>query len=283
MLLPHIPRPLIMGILNVTPDSFSGDGLLVHADYVAAAVKLGLKMAEEGAAILDVGGESSRPGAESVSIAEEIRRVVPVVEALKKAGCKAALAVDTVKASVAEAALQAGATIINDISALAFDAQMASVVAKYNAFIVLMHNSSKANAVTRDATIGGEYVGVASDDVIEIIKHDLSLSITAAKKAGIVDDKIILDPGIGFGKTLEQNLVLINHVGELKALGYSVLVGPSRKSFIGRALDLTVDDRLEGTAACVAAAALRGADIIRVHDVQFMARVAKMTALIAGN
>jgi dihydropteroate synthase len=282
MLLSNSPRPLIMGILNVTPDSFSGDGLMAQTDYVNAAVTLGLQMVEEGASILDIGGESSRPGADPVSVEEELRRVVPVVEALQKAGCKAAIAIDTVKASVADAALQGGATIINDISALASDVQMAAVVAKHGAHIILMHNSSKSNAVTRDATIGGEYVGTSSGDILETVKRDLLVTVEKAKRAGIAAEKIILDPGVGFGKSLEQNLALVNHVGDLKKLGYPVLVGPSRKSFIGRALDLTVDARLEGTAACVAVAAMRGADIIRVHDVRFMARVAKMTRLIAS-
>lgn len=330
MLLPDHPRPLIMGILNVTPDSFSGDGLLTHTDYVGATVKLGLQMMEEGAAILDIGGESSRPGAEPVSAAEEIRRVVPVVKALKKIqlgeNCtvplplreglgegaisnsniqisgapplltspargeeyhrsnlrqKFLIAVDTTKASVAEAALQAGAAMINDISALKGDPQMAATVAKHGAYLVLMHNRSKAAAVMYDAKVGGEYKEPVYGNVIEDVKRDQLAAVEEAKQSGVVADKIILDPGIGFGKNLEQNLALINHLGDLKALGYPVLVGPSRKSFIGRALDLMVDERLEGTAACVAAATLRGADIIRVHDVQFMARVAKMTALIA--
>lgn len=275
-------HPLVMGILNVTPDSFSGDGLMTQADHISAAVKLGLQMVEEGAAILDIGGESSRPGATPVSSDEEIRRVVPAVKTLIAAGCKATLAIDTVKANVAEAVLQAGATMINDISALS-DPSMAAVVAKYKADIVLMHNSSKAAEIMREATIGDEYKAASFGNIIEDVKADLLKAVDKAKQAGIMADKIILDPGIGFGKNLEQNLGLINHVDDLKKLGYPVLMGPSRKSFIGRALDLTVDARLEGTAACVAAVVLRGADIIRVHDVLFMARVVRMTALIKNN
>ncbi len=276
-------QPLIMGIINVTPDSFSGDGLISHRDYVAAAVAQGQQMIVDGATILDIGGESSRPGAETISVDEEIRRTASVIEALKKAGCDAAMSIDTVKAKVAEAALQAGASIVNDVSALAGDTEMATIVARYKAHIVLMHNASKAHAIMRDATIGGEYQTGVTGDIVQTVNQDLLAAVGAALQAGIAKDKIILDPGIGFGKTLEQNLALINHVGKLKVLGYPVLVGPSRKSFIGRALELTVDDRLEGTAACVAASVLRGADIIRVHDVKFMARVAKMTVLIGQN
>lgn len=282
MLLPHVPRPLVMGIVNVTPDSFSGDGLLHAADYVAASVRQAQQMLDDGAHILDVGGESSRPGAEPVSAAEEIRRVVPVIEALIKSGIAAPIAVDTIKAEVAEAALQAGATIINDISALQADARMASLVARFGAHVVLMHNASRADAVRRDATVGGEYKGAIEGDSVEVVRQDMARAADRAMQAGIAADKIMLDPGIGFGKTLEQNLALVNRADDLKRLGYPVLAGPSRKSFIGRALDLPVDSRLEGTAACVAIAALRGVDIIRVHDVQFMARVAKMAKLVAG-
>ncbi len=274
-------RPLIMGILNVTPDSFSGDGLMMQPDYVAAALDLASGMIKDGADILDVGGESSRPGAIPVSAEEEIRRVAPVIGAIRKKFPAALIAVDTVKGSVAEAALEAGAAIINDISALAADPRMAAVVAKHGASIVLMHNRSDAASVTHNATVGGEYQAPAYTDIVEDVKRDLMQRVAVAKQAGIADDKIILDPGIGFGKTVGQNLALINHVDRIKALGYPVMVGPSRKSFIGRILDLPVDERLEGTAACVAVASLRGADIIRVHDVKFMARVAKMAASAA--
>jgi dihydropteroate synthase len=271
--------PLIMGILNITPDSFSGDGLMLQKDFVAAALDQAMRMMEEGADILDIGGESSRPGAVSISIDEEIRRVIPVVAAIKEKLGNVAVAVDTVKSEVAVAALQAGATMINDISALS-DPSMAKVVADHSASIVLMHNRSKAQAVTRDAKLGAEYQADVYGDVVDDVKRDLTSRVALAKQSGIADDKIILDPGLGFGKNVEQNLALINHLDRLKALGYPVLVGPSRKSFIGRVLDMEVDERLEGTAACVAASVLRGADVIRVHDVKFMARVARMTAAI---
>jgi len=276
-------QPLIMGILNITPDSFSGDGLLAQKDYLASALDQAIRMHGEGADILDVGGESSRPGAEPVSAEEEMRRVIPVVEAIKQKLPHVSIAVDTVKASVAEAALKAGATIINDISALAHDPKMAAVIADSKAYVVLMDNRSNASAVTRDAKVGGEYKASTDGDIAGLVKRDLLARAEVAKKSGIAQDKIILDPGISFGKTLEQNLALLNHIDELKKVGYPVLSGPSRKSFIGRALDLTVDERLEGTAACVAASVMRGADIIRVHDVKFMARVARMAGLIAQN
>lgn len=271
-----------MGILNVTPDSFSGDGLMAQKDYVVAAHDLALEMLKDGADILDIGGESSRPGAEPVSTDEEIRRVLPVIDLIKKAVPQALIAVDTVKAAVADAALQTGAFMINDISALG-DKGMAAIVAKHKAYLVLMDNRSKAQNVTRDAKVGGEYQAAVDGDIVPVVARDLAARAELAKQRGVVADKILLDPGIGFGKSLEQNLALINRVDELRELGYPVLIGPSRKSFIGRVLDTDVEERLEGTAAAVAVSALRGAAIIRVHDVKFMARVAKMAAAIASN
>ena len=256
--------PLVMGIVNVTPDSFSGDGVLRHDDYVMQAVKHATQMVADGADILDIGGESSRPGAAFVSIEEELRRVVPVVTALKGI---APLAVDTVKAEVAAQALQAGASILNDISALTHDPRMAEIVAMHSATVVLMHNRGAGNTP-------------AYQDVVADVVQDLSERAEAALAAGIARDKIILDPGIGFGKTSEQNRALIAHLDQLKALGFPVLMGVSRKSFIGATLDLPVDERLEGTAACVTACILNGADIVRVHDVRFMSRIVKMAAAL---
>jgi dihydropteroate synthase len=283
-MLPDLPlkRPLIMGIINVTPDSFSGDGLMAHDDYVAAATAQALRMLEEGADIIDIGGESSRPGAITISANEEIRRVVPVIAAIGKQ-TTAPVAVDTMKAEVARAALDAGAAIINDVSALAFDAGMAKLIAAHDAYVILMHNRSDASAVTRDAKLGGEYQASDVADIVADVAKDLAARAAFAESAGITHDKIILDPGLGFGKTPGQNLALIRHVDMIKKLGYPVLIGSSRKSFIGRVLDLPVDERLEGTAATVAIAALLGADIIRVHDVKFMARTAKMAAAIGSN
>jgi dihydropteroate synthase len=283
-LLKSARRPLIMGIVNVTPDSFSGDGVLGAEDYVVAAVAAAAEMLRDGADILDIGGESSRPGSAPVGAAEEIRRVVPVIAALRrKLGAAPVLAVDTVKADVAEAALKAGADLVNDITALRHDPAMAATVARHGCPVVLMHNAARAEDVRHDAKIGGSYGAAGGGDVVEKVRGDLLQAVAAARAAGIADDRIILDPGLGFGKSAAQNLDLIRHIGRIRDLGFPVLVGPSRKSFIGKALDLPVDERLEGTAAVVALAAFSGADIIRVHDVKFMARVARMAAAIKGS
>ncbi len=273
-------KPLVMGIINVTPDSFSGDGIPPTADYVERVTALAEQMIADGVDILDIGGESSRPGSAPVPAEEEIRRVVPVIAALKKKFGSTPIAVDTVKADVAEKAVQAGAVIINDISALAGDARMGEVAARTNAEIVLMHNRAKANAVSHDAKVGGQYDAPLYEDIVADVVRDLKERIEAAEKAGVARNKIILDPGIGFGKTPEQNLALIAQLRKIKELGFPVLIGPSRKSFIGHTLGATVDERLEGTAACVAAAVLQGANIVRVHDVKFMARVVKMAAAL---
>jgi dihydropteroate synthase len=279
-----VKRPLIMGIVNVTPDSFSGDGLMTQGDFTGTAVALAEKMLEEGADILDIGGESSRPGAVPISTEEEIRRAVPVITAIRKQlGPDCVISIDTVKANVAAAALNAGVNIINDISAMRSDHEMASVAAKHGCPIILMHNRGNAEAVRRDTTIGGQYEAAAYGDIIEEVRRDLADRAEAAQRAGIARDKIILDPGLGFGKTVAQNLALIRHLDRLKALGYPVLVGPSRKSFIGQLLNKPVGERLEGTAALVAIAAFLGADIIRVHDVGFMTRVATAATTLASS
>lgn len=253
---------------------------MAGADTVTRAVAQARQMLADGADILDIGGESSRPGHTPVTADEEIRRVVPVIAALKEKFAATKIAVDTTKTEVAEQALNAGATIVNDISALGEGARMGEIVARYDADIVLMHNRAKNDAVSRDATIGGQYDAPEYSDIVGDVMRDLSERVEAALNAGIARHKIILDPGIGFGKTPEQNLALIAHIGKIKELGFPVLVGPSRKSFIGHVLGATVDDRLEGTAACVAIAALQGANILRVHDVKFMARVVKMAAAL---
>ena len=274
-------RPLVMGIVNVTPDSFSGDGLLTQNDYVACAVAQAERMAAEGADILDIGGESSRPGSVSVSAEEEIRRVVPVIAALKrKFGAEPLIAVDTVKADVAERALQTGASILNDITALAGDPRMGEVAARHGATVVLMHNRAAQDAVSRDAKIGGHYDAPDYGDVVAEVVDALKERVEYALASGVARGKIILDPGIGFGKTPQQNLALIAQLGRIKALGFPVLIAPSRKSFIGQVLDLPVDERLEGTAASVAIAVMLGADIVRVHDVKFMARVVALATAL---
>lgn len=271
-------RTLIMGIVNVTPDSFSGDGLGRPAGAtVAAAVAQATAMVADGADVLDVGGESTRPGGEPVPADEEIERVMPVIEALR-AALDVPISVDTSKAAVADAALRAGADLVNDVWALAADDGMAAVVAAARVPVVLMHNRSARATVT--ATIGGHYDDVRYDDVVAAVRAGLAARVAAAVAAGVDPARIVLDPGIGFGKTPAQNLELLDRTDELRALGYPLLVGPSRKSFIGQILDLPAHDRVEGTAAAVAVAIARGADIVRVHDVRAMARVARMTDAI---
>lgn len=269
-------RTYVMGIVNVTPDSFSGDGILRAGDPLQAAVEQARSFVAAGVDILDVGGESTRPGAQLVSEEEELERVIPVVEALAGA-FDVLISVDTYKARVAEAALAAGADWINDVWGLRADPRLAEVIAAAGAPVVLMHNRMKPATTELQERLGGRYVGVHYDDLIGEIQNELLESVALARKAGIPDEQIILDPGVGFGKTVEQNLELIDRLDEICALGYPVLLGPSRKSFIGYTLDLPPDQRLEGTAAAVALGIDRGADIVRVHDVEFMVRLARMT------
>lgn len=286
----------VMGILNVTPDSFSGDGLiggdaagldaLRHstggASWAAAAVEQGRRFVAEGAHILDVGGESTRPGAQPVDVAEELRRVIPVIEGLA-AAVEAPISIDTSKAAVAEAALRAGASIVNDVWGLRLDPPIADAAARAGAAVILMHNRSRREHVHIDPALGGMYLGADYGDLLQDIRAELQISIDLARRAGIPDDHIILDPGLGFGKSVAQNLELLDRLGELRSLGFPLLAGPSRKSFIGYTLDLPTDQRSEGTAAAVAIAIARGADIVRVHDVRAMARVAKMAdAIVRG-
>jgi dihydropteroate synthase len=271
-------RTYVMGILNITPDSFSGDGLF-QGDPVQASLEQARRFAAAGADLLDVGGESTRPGSEPVSAEDELIRVVPVIERLA-AEVDVPISIDTYKARVAAAALDAGAAMVNDVWGLRADPDLAPLVAIRGVPVVLMHNRSQpANAEVRER-LGGRYVGVEYADLLGDIKHELGLSLDIAHEAGIKDESIILDPGIGFGKTVEQNLELLNRCGEIKELGYPLLVGASRKSFIGYTLDLPPDQRVEGTAAAVAVSIVRGADIVRVHDVEQLARVVKMTDAI---
>ncbi len=269
--------PTIMGIINVTPDSFSGDGLL-YGNYVAQAAAQARQMIADGAGILDIGGESSRPGATGVSAEEEIRRTAPVIAAIKKEMPDVVIAIDTIKSEVAEAAIGAGATMINDITALTGDPRMAALAASHKATVILMHN--RAHDAQHSDKIGGHYTAPDYTNVVSDVCNALRDYANTATTAGITRDKIILDPGIGFGKTPQQNMALIKYLPRLKALGSPVLMGVSRKSFIGHILDVTVEERLEGTAACIAACVAGGADILRVHDVKMMARVAKMAAAL---
>ncbi len=256
-------RTYVMGVVNVTPDSFSGDG--IAADPSAAA-GLAERMAADGADLIDVGGESTRPGAAPVDAEEERRRVVPAIEAIVRR-VDVPVSVDTSKAVVAEAALAAGATMINDVWALGADPRMAAVAAEAGAPVVLMHNGR----------------GAVYRDLVPDVIASLRASIGAAEEAGVAPEHLIVDPGIGFGKTPEQNLELLRRLGELRVLGRPILVGTSRKSTIGLVLDLPPEERLEGGAATVAIAIANGADLVRVHDVQEMARVAKMSdAIVRG-
>jgi dihydropteroate synthase len=273
-------RTYIMGILNITSDSFSGDGLLQTRNPVRSALERGRRFIQAGAHIIDVGGESTRPGASMISLQEELDRVIPVIEALAAAGLDATISVDTYKAPVAEAALAAGADWINDVWGLRGDERMADVAARTNAPLVLMHNRSQPANTDLQERLGGRYIGMEYQNLIEDVKAELMASVELALQAGVKHDRIILDPGIGFGKTVEQNLELLNRLDEIRALGFPLLIGPSRKSFIGYTLDLPYNQRVEGTAAAVAVGIVRGADIIRVHDVRAMARTARMVDAI---
>jgi dihydropteroate synthase len=268
-----------MGIVNVTPDSFSGDGLARGDDWVEQAVAQAESQAAAGAHVIDVGGESTRPGGQSVSLDEELRRVIPVVRALASR-LNVPISIDTYKAEVARQAVEAGASIINDVWGLRMDNEMAHAAAETGAALVLMHNRSKPKDAAQEAQLGGRYVGVEYDDLMRDIRRELSESVEMAIRAGVKEDRLIVDPGIGFGKTVEQNLELVNRLSELKELGFPILVGPSRKSFVGYTLNLPPDQRVEGTAAAVALCIDRGADIVRVHDVLQMARVAKIADAI---
>jgi dihydropteroate synthase len=270
-------RTYVMGILNVTPDSFSGDGIFAAGDVTEQAVKQAEGFLASGADILDVGGESTRPGSEPVNAENEMERVVPVIAALRQNFPDVLISIDTYKASVAEAAIRAGANIINDVWGFRADPEIASVAARYRTPVILMHNRSNPASVEVREKLGGTYVGAEYADLVEDVKRELMNSVEIALKAGVEEKLVLLDPGIGFGKKREHNLELINRLDEIRSLGYPILLGTSRKSFIGFTLDLPPDQRVEGTAATVAVGITRGADMIRVHDVKEMARVAKMT------
>lgn len=269
-----------MGILNVTPDSFSGDGLAAGSGVVDRVLDQAARFVAAGVDILDVGGESTRPGAVPVDTAEEIARVVPAIDALVGRFPDVVISVDTSKAAVAAAALDVGAHWLNDVWALKADPDIAALAADRGVPVVLMHNRSRPKAVETDTRLGSHYIGANYRHLMEDIAAELGALAADAEAAGIARDRIILDPGIGFGKTVSQNLALINHLDRLKALGYPLLIGPSRKSFIGKTLDLDAGERDEGTAACIAIGIARGANIVRVHDVLGAVRVARMTDAI---
>ncbi len=250
-----------MGILNVTPDSFSDGGKYFDS---SKAVERALEMIEEGADFIDIGGESTRPGSEEISIDEELKRVIPIIKSLNQT-VQIPISVDTTKSRVAEESLNAGAEIVNDISSFRFDPNMAEVAAKYKASVILMHIKDKPKTMQQNP--------VYQNLIAEIYSYLLNGTKIAEEK-GI--DRIFVDPGIGFGKNLEQNVEIFKRLSEFKKIGYPILIGPSRKSFIGNILELPVEQRLEGTAAAVAISIINGANVIRVHDVKEMKRVAKV-------
>jgi dihydropteroate synthase len=262
-------RTFVMGILNVTPDSFSGDGLMADGsgDPVAAAVGQARLMADEGADVLDIGGESSRPGHEPVDEEVELARVVPVLRAVRQALPEMPLSIDTTKPAVARAALDAGADMLNDIWGVDLSDGMARLAAERGVPLVVMHN--RHQPVYRN--------------VLAEVLADLQRALERAMAAGVEWDQLIVDPGIGFGKTAEQNLLLLGELSKLWVLGRPVLLGTSRKSTIGKVLDLPADDRLEGTLATSALAIAAGVDMLRVHDVSANCRVARMSdAVVRG-
>lgn len=273
-------EPHLMGILNVTPDSFSGDGLARERDIVAAAVDQAARFQADGAAILDIGGESTRPGAEPVSAQQEIDRTVPVIQAIRARFPDVVLSIDSFKAVTAAAALDAGADWINDVWGGRADPEMLPLAAARGCPIILMHNRSKPGHAEIDRRLGGSYVAPDYGDFLPEVLAELQALADAALAAGVAREKIMLDPGVGFGKTVQQNMVLINALDHVKALGFPVLLGASRKSFIGKVLDVPADERVDGTAATTMVGVLRGADVIRVHDVRRMDQVMRMTRAI---
>ncbi len=260
-------RPLIMGILNVTPDSFSDGGLFLSR---SKALDRAVQMEEEGADIIDIGGESTRPGSLSVDLEEECRRVLPVIEGL--AGrLRIPLSIDTTKAALASRAIDAGASIVNDVSGFTYDPEMFPLAAMRRVGLVIMHSKGRPRTMQRHPRY---------HNLIGEIHKFLSGQITKASGYRIPRNRIAIDPGIGFGKTVKHNLKIINHLGSLSALGVPVLVGPSRKSFIGEVLNLPPSERLEGTAAAAAISVFQGAHILRVHDISTLVRVVRVADAI---
>lgn len=255
-------KTYIMGILNTTPDSFSDGGKYNTIDQ---AIEHAKEMVENGADIIDIGGESTRPGYTVISEEEEIDRIVPIIEAISK-HVSVPISIDTYKAKVAQRAIEAGAHIINDIWGAKADAKMAAVAAEYNVPIILMHNRDDRNY----------------SFFIRDVLNDLYESINIVKQAGVRDDQIILDPGIGFAKDLNENILMMQNLDILTSLGYPVLLGTSKKSMIGQALNLPVKERMEGTGATVCYGIQKGCQIIRIHDVKEMSRMAKMMDVLMG-
>src|SRR4030067_422128 len=261
-------KTYIMGILNVTPDSFADGGLYFDK---SSAIERAYQIVEEGADIIDIGGESTRPGSEPISIKEELNRTIPLIEAISKK-IKVPISIDTYKSEVAKVALDAGASMVNDISGLRFDPKMPGVVSEYKVPVVIMH----VKGTPRDMQQNPVY-----EALIPEIMDYLRTGMIIARQAGISEDMIVIDPGIGFGKTFDHNLQIIHNLQEFTLLRKPILIGPSRKAFIGRILgDVPVTERLEGTAAAVAISIMNGANIIRAHDVKEIVKVAKVADAI---
>ena len=257
-------KTLVMGIVNVTPDSFSDGGKFFSPEV---AIRHASKLITQGADIIDIGGESTRPGAEQVSESEELKRVIPVIEKIRTDNPTMLISIDTTKASVAKHAVEAGANIINDVSGLSFDNNMIGIVESFNIPVVIMH--MKGNP--QNMQLNPKY-----KDIVNEILDFFKMKIKTAIQSGINRSMIILDPGIGFGKTVDHNFELLSRLNEFNVLELPIMIGPSRKSFIGITLDLPPEDRVEGTAAAVSAGVMNGASIVRVHDVKSMKRVVKI-------
>ena len=255
---------LVMGIVNVTPDSFSDGGKFFSPEV---AISHASKLITQGADIIDIGGESTRPGAEQVSESEELKRVIPVIEKIRTDNPTILISIDTTKASVAKHAVEAGADIINDVSGLSFDNNMIGIVENLNIPVVIMH--MKGNP--QNMQLNPKYKDIVNE-IIDFFKMKIKIAI----QSGINRSMIILDPGIGFGKTVEHNFELLSRLNEFNVLELPIMIGPSRKSFIGITLDLPPEDRVEGTAAAVSAGVMNGASIVRVHDVKSMKRVVRI-------
>ena len=262
-------KTLVMGVLNLTPDSFSDGGLFTTKEK---ALDHCLKMINEGADLIDVGGESTRPGSDPLSINEELDRTIPIIEKIRSI-TDCTISIDSYKSKVVEAALNVGANIVNDISGLTFDHNMAELISQKNAPIIMMHINGKPKIMQNNP----QY-----DNLLKDILHYFSRQLKLAHSAGIDSSKIILDPGLGFGKKVEHNFELIRKLPQICAMGFPVLVGPSRKSFIGEALNLPINDRIEGTMASITASVINGARIVRVHDIQKTRRTVTITEKIMG-
>jgi len=262
-------RTLVVGVLNVTPDSFSDGGLSFEP---ARAIDRALEMEAEGAGIIEIGGESTRPGAARLSADEELSRVLPVLKAVG-GKLKSPISIDTYKSEVASAAIAEGARIVNDVSALRFDPTIADVVARERAALVLMHMRGEPATMQKMPP---------SSDIFDEIDGDLKIAIQLAESRGVNRDRLVIDPGVGFGKTLEQNLAIINHLERFERFDLPLMIGTSRKSFIGKLTGRPERERLFGTAASVAAAIIRGAHIVRVHDVREMVEVTRVIDAIVS-